>query len=116
MIFSKLLALSAASVGVYGACLSSWTDNGGSCVPPTSMTDTISCDEVSFEMSISPSDVFDEYTYIPPTVLSGLTVEIQDSNDTWHTFVTFGKSFTTHFQINSLRMTHDSWTMSLGGQ
>ena len=96
MIFSKLLALSAASVGVYGACISSWTDNGGSCAPPTSMTDTISCDEVSFEMSISPSDVFDEYTYIPPTVLSGLTVEIQDSNDTWHTFVTFGKSFTTH--------------------
>ena len=91
MIFSKLLALSAASVGVYGACLSSWTDNGGSCVPPTSMTDTISCDETSFGMNIKPSEVFDEYTYIPTSVLSGLKVEIQDSNDTRHTFVTFGK-------------------------
>ena len=92
MIFSKLLALTATTAVVNGDCLSSWTDDQGLCVPPTSMTDTIACTETSFGMDITPSDVFDDYTFIPPTVLDGLKVEIQDSSDNWHTFVTFGKN------------------------
>ena len=80
----------------YGAdCINGWTPDlaTSSCSPPQEVINSISCSTTDLQFSLKPSQVYEDYTMIPDSVMNTMKVEIVGSSGIYQDFVLFSKCF-----------------------